>query len=257
MKKQTIFDGMTMSHKNRLYRVNIESDDDYYFPWIEHDGCGIVIRQSQSYHNGGKRPGWVPLNDHSRGEYKFYYDWQGTIQKARSEGWGLSDSDTASLAVKLNKPVDQLTKGEIVAEAVRKNFERMQGYLTGSWHYVGVVVTDITDDENAKTDYTFALLGIESDCDEYMLEVANELASENYRQRKESHQAEVVSRWNARKADRARKAEANRWTLDAGRCICRDGLPFVTIHKCDGVTPTDADEFTRRIVAILRNEVNK
>lgn len=39
-------------------------------------------------------------------------------------------------------------------------------------------------------------------------------------------------------------------TLSAGRTICKGGVPFVTITKCDGTSPVEADTFARLIVAM-------
>lgn len=47
------------------------------------------------------------------------------------------------------------------------------------------------------------------------------------------------------------------YTLQAGRCILRDGIPFVTIHGCcdrttgEGFDPTAWDNFARGTVRIL------
>jgi hypothetical protein len=48
-----------------------------------------------------------------------------------------------------------------------------------------------------------------------------------------------------------------RFTLSAGRCINRDGKPFVTIHGCanrqsgEGFDPTAWDSFARDVVAAM------
>ena len=39
-------------------------------------------------------------------------------------------------------------------------------------------------------------------------------------------------------------------TLQAGRTICKDGIPFVTINKCEGTHPVEADSFAKLIVAM-------
>jgi hypothetical protein len=36
-------------------------------------------------------------------------------------------------------------------------------------------------------------------------------------------------------------------TVQAGRCLCQNGKPFVTLHKCDGVDPVAADDFTHLV----------
>lgn len=42
-----------------------------------------------------------------------------------------------------------------------------------------------------------------------------------------------------------------KYTLEAGRCICRDGKPFVTIHGVGDYQPVDADKFARDVVAAM------
>jgi hypothetical protein len=41
------------------------------------------------------------------------------------------------------------------------------------------------------------------------------------------------------------------YKLHPGRMIERDGLPWVTIHKCESCSPSEADDFTREIVRAL------
>ena len=36
-----------------------------------------------------------------------------------------------------------------------------------------------------------------------------------------------------------------------GRCILRDGDPFITIHRCTETSPVDADEITHTIARLL------
>lgn len=41
--------------------------------------------------------------------------------------------------------------------------------------------------------------------------------------------------------------------LEAGRCITKDGKPFVTVQKAADTSPVDADEFTRKIVRAVNS----
>jgi hypothetical protein len=60
-----------------------------------------------------------------------------------------------------------------VHRAVLADFNRLQAWLAGDWCYVGVIVTpDDGEGEPA------SLWGIESDCDDYLQDVAHELADE-------------------------------------------------------------------------------
>lgn len=43
----------------------------------------------------------------------------------------------------------------------------------------------------------------------------------------------------------------SKYTLDAGRCIVRDGVAFATIHGIHPYSPTELDQFARRVVACL------
>lgn len=41
-----------------------------------------------------------------------------------------------------------------------------------------------------------------------------------------------------------------KYDLQAGRCITKDGVPFVTIHGCGQYNPTEVDEFARFIAGV-------
>lgn len=47
-----------------------------------------------------------------------------------------------------------------------------------------------------------------------------------------------------------RMQDPGKLTLSAGRTICKGGVPFVTITKCDGTSPVEADAFARLIIAM-------
>jgi len=40
--------------------------------------------------------------------------------------------------------------------------------------------------------------------------------------------------------------------VEAGRCITRDGKPFVTIGRCNGTHPCDADTFARELPNMIK-----
>lgn len=96
---------------------------------------------------------------------KRYYDFQEAVKIARLEGW-----DTA--------PYGQGTKGERAARAAMADYARLRRWCDDEWRYVGVGVIDITDD--AETDYSHSLWGVESDDEEFIAEVARELAKDAY-----------------------------------------------------------------------------
>jgi len=165
----------TIEIKGRTFRIDVEQDTDMRAPWVEHDGHGIVSDWTTRDKHAGE---WVLASDRSS---KRFYDFAATMKKATTEGWGLSEAAKATLAVKLNKPILALTRGEITAESVRLDFEYLQDWCNDQWHWCGVVVTDITNNPHAPIDYTFALWGIGSKDDDYIKQTAQDLAEQAYR----------------------------------------------------------------------------
>ncbi|QPZ53260.1 hypothetical protein AchV4_0053 [Achromobacter phage vB_AchrS_AchV4] len=173
MAKPTYYnDGDTFEHKGRTFRVFIEYDDDGTPPWERADGHGPV----SDWTSRDKRPGeWVLSSD--RGSKRFY-DAQEAARLARVDGWGLDDNERARLAAKLGR---EPKPGEVRAEAVRRDFEFLRRWCADQWHYVGVAVVHVpngTDPDEVKRNYSYAVWGIESDADEYIVETASECADE-------------------------------------------------------------------------------
>jgi len=188
----------TLVLDGRVYKVFVCDDDDFTVPWNRSDGHGPV----SEWTTRDKRPGeWILSQDRSS---RRFYDAAGAMRIALSDGWGLGDEAKAELLERLavprvvrrsargqpgietvtipgrdrNKP---LTRGEIAAEAVRRDFEFLQGWCDDDWRYIGVVVVHVphgVDAASVKIDYAHALWGIESDAGEYMFEVATGLAGE-------------------------------------------------------------------------------
>ncbi|WP_396329310.1 hypothetical protein [Burkholderia anthina] len=201
--------------EGRVYRVriNVPYDEDMGAPWEEHDGHGPV----SDWTTRDKRPGeWVLASE--RGS-KRYYDAQEANRIAEQDGWGLTEAHKAELLQRLAKnrvvrrsvgkatvthrygglmqefhratetvtvpgrdPNKPLTAGEVRAEAVRRDFEYLRRWANDQWHFVGVVVTLLGDDEDldglVATDFHNALWGI-ADCDPaYAREVADDLIDE-------------------------------------------------------------------------------
>ena len=165
----TLWDGDTIERGGRTFRVNIEQDERSDAPWDLADGHGPV-RRSQHRHAEGssdKRPSERPMNQPGHNEYQFYYDWQAAVKLARKDGWNTAPYDAPNR----------------IQRAVQADFDFLRGWVNNDWSYVGVIVTDITEDEGAPTDYGNALWGIESCAGEYLLEVAHELADDAIRSR--------------------------------------------------------------------------
>lgn len=75
---------------------------------------------------------------------------------------------------------------------MRLDFERHRGWCADEWNYIGVVVTDVTDDLAAEMDYSHALWGVESECDDYIAEIAEQLIADIESEHAEEHAAEAV-----------------------------------------------------------------
>lgn len=164
----------TITLNGRTYRIDIEPDQDMGAPWEEHDCHGIVSEWTTRDKGAGERVLSIDQRYGLNGKRRFY-DFSATTKKAKAEGWGLNESELTKLANKLNR---KPTHNEIIAEAVRLDYECLRGWCNGSWYWCGVIVTDITEDEGAPIDYTHAVWGIDSDSPDYMRQVAKELAEE-------------------------------------------------------------------------------
>ena len=175
-----IYDGSIIERGGRRFRINLEPDQDSGPPWENDDGGGIV----SDWTSRDKRPGERVLNQDSRYSRR-YYDFAATVKRARKDGW---DSE----------PYGTGTKGERAARAVEQNFKFYRGWCNNQWQYVGVCVTDVTDDENAETDYVHAVWGCESNYDEGLETYANEFIDEILREvaeaaAKEQHEAQEAA----------------------------------------------------------------
>lgn len=137
------------------FKVIIERDEDHGAPWEEGDGHGPVSDWTRRDKAPNER---VLHEDHGS---KRYYDFAKAVRIARKDGW---DAD----------PIGTGTKGETAARAAEADFKRMQSWCNDQWYYVGVIVTQF-DSDGDETCNTHSLWGIESDCDDYLAEVAGEL----------------------------------------------------------------------------------
>jgi hypothetical protein len=122
----------TIELNGRTYTVTTEYDDCMGAPWEEHDGLGIVSDWVTRDKHAGE---WILSSDHNS---KRFYDYAGTMKKARAECWGLGPDRIAALTERTGRVP---TKGEIVAEAVRFDFEYLRGWCDNSWYWVFVAVT--------------------------------------------------------------------------------------------------------------------
>ena len=132
-------------------------DEDAGTPWEREDGHGVV----SAWTDRGKKPGEriiATSRNHRR-----YYDVRESIKIALRDGWGIS-GDTS-----------KMTKREIASAAVAEDYIRMKAWCEDEWYYLGVAVTLLDVDGN-KTNLRDSLWGIESDADDYLDEVARDIA---------------------------------------------------------------------------------
>ena len=188
--KHQYWDGDTFEREGLTFRVNIEPDTDHGAPWDECDGHGPV----SDWTSRNKAPGEILL--HSDRRRKRFYDWQAATRIAKRDGWDLTDDDKATLAASLGRCPSTLTRGQIVAETVRRDFDCLRRWCEDQWQYVGVCVTllDDEDDDNPPTDYGHALWGIESDEAGYIAETAHELADDIMAELQDAANAETATR---------------------------------------------------------------
>ena len=159
----------TIEHEGHSFQVEHFADEYADAPWVREDGHGII----SDWTRRDKRPGEVSICE-DRGSHR-YYDVQATMKIARRDGWGLGPEDVEALARKLKRTP---TAGDIVAESVRMDMDRMRRWCNDDWHYVGVVVTLLTEDGDPLESRSESLWGIESDCTDYLREVAHEIAEQ-------------------------------------------------------------------------------
>lgn len=157
------YDGETFERYGLTFRVVIEPDDGMKTPWEEHDGHGAV---SDHKPRRNKKPGEVWLcSDEGRDSHRFY-DWEGAIEKAKNEGWGIGVSEILALAWRLKR---YPTAKQIRVEAVRRDFEHLKAWCNDEWYWVRVGLVVLDDDGN-ESNYE-GCGGVESDCEEYINEL--------------------------------------------------------------------------------------
>lgn len=157
------YDTTTFERGGRRFQLEKVYDEDHGAPWTESDGHGPVREVRAFYglkHADVKRAGERVMH-HDRGQY-WLYDWAEAIRIAKRDGWDA-------------KPYGEGTKGERAARAAQADFDYMRRWLSDQWHWMGVRVT-LLDGDGEPTGDDESLWGIESDCDSYQMEVANQLA---------------------------------------------------------------------------------
>jgi hypothetical protein len=145
------------THNGCRYHLTLERDDDATPPWERDDGHGPVSA-------------WRPLSSKRAGERVLhadrksarFYDFAEAVAIARRDGWDAP-------------PYGQSTPGQRAARAAEADFERLRAWCNDKWEYVGVCVRLVGA---AGSQYDHAFWGVESDCEDYIAEVARELDGE-------------------------------------------------------------------------------
>jgi hypothetical protein len=157
----------TPAYPDWTFEVEVSNDGDMDLPWVEYgDDCHGTIRvdrgaRGRQYHwhskGTGKLAGEVEL--HYEGGTSWFYDVQGAMKRARKDGWGLGEADRVRLAAELTArrrwadpqapDIDHrtLTRGQVCAEAVRKDMEYCRDWLRGDrwWSALWVRVKEVPD----------------------------------------------------------------------------------------------------------------
>ena len=167
----TVYEGetLTLEHDGFVITAKIWADDDTTPPWEREEGHGPVADWSSS----AKAPGQLVLSDDNpsglRGRTKRrFYDFQEACRIALRDGWDSKPYNTDG----------RETKRQQAAKAARADYERLRKWCSDQWQYVGVALQVSRADIDLTGDYAAALWGIESDCPEYLTQVANELIGE-------------------------------------------------------------------------------
>lgn len=189
-------DGDTVERGEYTLTVRTEYDSDYGTPWDNDCGHGPV----SDWTTRDKRPGELVLSS-ERGSARFY-DYAEACRIARRDGWGFlpaplqtwqdgdywlatcngvngglplrGDTVNAAVTALYASHRATMTPRQYAAAAAMSDYERLRQWCNDQWHYVGIIVT--VTDQNGQELARESLWGIESDCDEYLLQVAEELA---------------------------------------------------------------------------------
>jgi hypothetical protein len=176
-----MLDSFDFTYDGQTFHAEIHFDDYADAPWENSDGHGIV----SDWTTRAKRPGeWVLNKD--RNSFR-YYDAKATLAFAIRDGWGCPGFQT-----------EGMTRKQVAAEAVRRDFEYLKAWCNDDWHYVGVCVFPLDDEGNELKSFGHSCWGIESESTDYIKETANELAREALHDLEKSRH---TIRKNARFAD--------------------------------------------------------
>jgi hypothetical protein len=117
--------------------VSVHQDQHMGEPWNEHDGHGIVSEWTTRNKSAGE------LILHQDGRSKLFYDFAETMKIAKRDGWGLSPERLSKLEKRLGR---KPTTGQIVADAVSRDFEHLRQWCNGDWCWFGYTTEINTPD---------------------------------------------------------------------------------------------------------------
>lgn len=159
-------DGHEFERDGHRFRVNFRDDDDTTAPWKREDGHGPVSDWRRHAFGMGSKPPKAPGEMILWWDHGMYctYDFAAAVRQAKAEGWDAP-------------PYGEGTRGQRAHRAAMADFNRLREWCAGRWSYVGIEVT-LLDDFGDDMGESESLWGAESDADEYLAEVANELADE-------------------------------------------------------------------------------
>ena len=151
------------------YVARVYYDDALRNPWDEEDGH---ISPEYFDRRDHVPSGWTIMPTYGRGYWAF--DLGAALLKAAREKWGLDPSSREYKGIRVKDGHKKPTRSQIRYAAVKADARRMAEYINGDWHYVVVSVSREEEEEN----YEHAVWGIESDCGDYLHEVAVDLIGE-------------------------------------------------------------------------------
>jgi hypothetical protein len=159
----------TFEHNGTEYVIELEADDYTPPPW-EHE-CGHVGVEQRHVSYGGtirKAPGERIL--YREGFAACVYDHAESVRIARHEGWAASREDAEACRR------GEITEGQRAERAVVADADRMRRWVSDDWSYVVVIVRRA--DACRCCGKSAEIGGVESDCIDFINEVARELAEE-------------------------------------------------------------------------------
>jgi hypothetical protein len=189
-------DGEIIEVDGYLFKVEIQRDDCMGAPWEEHDGHGPVTEWTSRRE---KKPGERVLSTDRWS--RRYYDAQEATAIAKRDGWGLCPKGIEELTKRLGHAP---TPGQIINAAVDKDFEYLRRWCADlwEWKYVRVVNVIEHDGDYEEQRHEDSCGGIDGDADDYIQEMAYDLANGLAKQLAKEEEADAESE----RAERIRAA---------------------------------------------------